>query len=143
MSSVFDVATYILKKKGPMSSMKLQKLCYYAKAWFLVWEDQELFFEKIEAWANGPVIPKLFEIHKGKFTVSLVDFSERSQKLDKNQKASIDKVLEFYGDKSSQWLSDLTHMEEPWRNARHGVPDGEKCNNEITSESMHEYYSSI
>lgn len=32
MANVFDVAKYILEKKGIMSTMKLQKLCYYAQA---------------------------------------------------------------------------------------------------------------
>ncbi|MNN86490.1 hypothetical protein D3C81_2039160 [compost metagenome] len=56
---------------------------------------------------------------------------------------SIDKVLSFYGSKDPQWLSNLTHMEEPWRVARQGVPDGERSDNPITLESMIEYYSSL
>ena len=32
MATVFDVAKYILKKQGKMSTWKLQKLCYYAQA---------------------------------------------------------------------------------------------------------------
>lgn len=40
--SVFDVATYILQKRGDMSCMKLQKLCYYAQAWSLVWDTTKL-----------------------------------------------------------------------------------------------------
>ena len=35
MASVFDVAAYILEKKGEMSTLKLQKLVYYAQAWSL------------------------------------------------------------------------------------------------------------
>ncbi len=40
MVSIFDVATYILKKKGPMTTWKLQKLVYYSQAWSLVWDDK-------------------------------------------------------------------------------------------------------
>ena len=32
MANVFDVAAYILKKHGPMTAMKLQKLVYYSQA---------------------------------------------------------------------------------------------------------------
>lgn len=39
MATVFDTAKYILEKRGAMSTMKLQKLCYYAQAWSLVWYD--------------------------------------------------------------------------------------------------------
>lgn len=60
MANVFDVAKYILEVKGTMSTMKLQKLCYYAQAWSLVWDDKPLFGEEFEAWANGPVCRELF-----------------------------------------------------------------------------------
>ncbi len=52
-------------------------------------------------------------------------------------------VLKHYGDKSPQWLSDLTHMEEPWRTARVGVPEGARSGNEITHASMAEYYGGL
>mgnify|MGYP001247259517 CR=1 FL=1 len=40
MVSVFDVASYILQKQGPMTTMKLQKLVYYCQAWSLVWNEE-------------------------------------------------------------------------------------------------------
>ena len=55
MATVFDAAKFILERKGQMSTMKLQKLCYYAQVWSLVWDDYPLFDEDFEAWANGPV----------------------------------------------------------------------------------------
>jgi uncharacterized phage-associated protein len=66
MVSVHDVAVYILQKRGKMSAMKLQKLVYYARAWHMVWEDAHLFREDIEAWANGPVVRELYNVHRGK-----------------------------------------------------------------------------
>ena len=33
MATVHDVAGYILKKCGPLTVMKLQKLVYYSQAW--------------------------------------------------------------------------------------------------------------
>ena len=73
MANIFDTAKYILEKRGKMSTMKLQKLCYYAQAWSLVWDDSELFPEDFEAWANGPVCKKLFDITKGIFSVTAED----------------------------------------------------------------------
>lgn len=54
MANVFDVAKYILVQRGEMSTMKLQKLCYYCQAWSLVWDDKPLFEEEFQAWANVP-----------------------------------------------------------------------------------------
>lgn len=53
MATVLDVASYILEKQGGTTAMKLQKLCYYSKAWHLVWEERPLFTNRIEAWVNG------------------------------------------------------------------------------------------
>lgn len=143
MANVFDVATYILEQNGSMSAMKLQKLCYYAKAWYLVWAEKEMFPERIEAWANGPVVPELFRAHQGMFRISPEGLRGNSEALTADQKDALDKVLAFYGDKDPQWLSDLTHMEDPWRVARHGIPDGVRSDREIANETMAEYYGSL
>ena len=44
MLTVFDVASYILKKSGKMTTMKLQKLIYYSQAWALVWYEKRFNF---------------------------------------------------------------------------------------------------
>lgn len=145
MATVFDVALYILtqspQKKIP--SMKLQKLVYYCQAWSLVWDDKPIFRNKIEAWANGPVIPSLYKEHRLLFEVKTQNIKGDVSKLTACQKETIDAILDFYGDKSSQWLSDLTHMESPWQEAREGLSDRERGSREITTASMAEYYSSL
>lgn len=144
MASVFAVAKYILVKRGSMSAMKLQKLVYYSQAWNLVWNETPLFNEEIEAWKNGPVVRALYEAHKGKFAVSQDDFAEiKTSPLTAGERKAVDGVMAFYGDKTAQWLSDLTHMEAPWVDARAGTPDGENCDKVISHASMHEYYASI
>jgi uncharacterized phage-associated protein len=142
MASVLDVAGYILGKQGSMTAWKLQKLVYYSQAWSLVWDEQPLFQEKIRAWANGPAIRELHDLHKGQFEVQSLGIGDPS-KLTDAEKETIDAVLEAYGDKSAQWLSDLTHMEEPWRVTRKRLPPGRACDREITHECMHRYYSSL
>ena len=138
-----DVADYILKKHGAMSAMKLQKLVYYAQAWHLVWEDKELFPEEIQAWANGPVVPCLYSLHQGMFSLEPGFFKGDVKHIPATSKDVIDRVLKFYGDKDAQWLSDLTHMEQPWKTARVGLAEGERGSSVISTESMAEYYSSI
>lgn len=123
--------------------MKLQKLVYYSQAWHLVWEDKPLFSEIIEAWANGPVVPVLYKIHKGHFSLGPKFFGGDIENLSEKNKSVIDRVLTFYADKDSQWLSELTHLEEPWKLARQGLSDGERGDRPITLESMSEYYGRI
>jgi uncharacterized phage-associated protein len=125
MASVYDVASYILEKCGTTTAMKLQKLVYYSQAWSLVWDEEPLFDEEIQAWANGPVSPDLYDLHRGQFKVSAISGGD-SSKLTKIQKETIEKVLDFYGEKTSQWLSDLTHQEDPWLDARKGLIPGQR-----------------
>ena len=140
---VIDVADYILEKNGAMSAMKLQKLVYYAQAWHLVWEDKELFSEEIQAWANGPVVPHLYTLHQGIFSLEPKFFKGNLAAISSESQDVIERVLGFYGDKDAQWLSDLTHMEDPWKKARVGLTDGERGSRVISNASMSEYYSSL
>jgi uncharacterized phage-associated protein len=142
MASALDVAKYILREAGSMTAMKLQKLVYYSQAWSLVWDDAAMFNERIEAWANGPVVRKLYNAHRGEFKISSLG-EGRISDLSVDNRETIDAVLEHYGDKSAQWLSDLTHLEAPWLDARDGLSAGASSSRIITHASMAEYYSAL
>jgi uncharacterized phage-associated protein len=144
MPSVNDVARYILQKKGSMSTWKLQKLVYYSQAWHYVWEDECLFAEPIEAWADGPVCPSLYREHKGMYTIGPSSFKQGSvANITQAQRDSITAVLDFYGDKSGHWLSELTHSEAPWRQARVGLGRTERGKKRIRVEAMGRYYAEL
>lgn len=140
---VADVAAYILDRAGAMSAMKLQKLVYYSQAWSLVWDERPLFEEPVQAWINGPVVPALYDLHRGRFQLRPGDIRGNADTLDPAARETIDGVLKFYGDKTAQWLSDLSHSEAPWLQARQGLSEVERGGNEITPAAMHEYYSGI
>lgn len=142
MATAHDVAAYILSKRRPLSAMKLQKLVYYSQAWSLVWDKRPLFGEPIEAWANGPVVRDLYECHRGQFEVRSWPWGH-PEHLDSTARSTVDAVLDFYGEKSAHWLSDLTHRERPWRAARAGLPEGSRSDAVITPESMLEYYGGL
>jgi len=142
MANVFDVAQYILHKQGPMTTMKLQKLVYYSQAWALVWDEKPLFPEQIQAWASGPVVPELYNVHRGQFEIDSLPVGEQKN-LKRYEKETIDAVLSYYGGKKAQWLSDLSHLEDPWKQARKGKKAGQNCTREISHSSIVEYYSSL
>ncbi len=142
MATVHDVASYIVNKQGAMSAMKLQKLCYYAQAWSLVFDDAALFSQKIRAWANGPVVRELFEVHRGKYTVDAWPRGDSSH-LSPAQRATIDAVLDAYGGRSGQQLSVMTHRERPWIEARDGLSATERSSKEISLATMADYYGAL
>ena len=141
-TACLDVAAYVLRRLGPMSAMKLQKLVYYSQAWSLVWDEEPLFSEPVEAWANGPVVRRLFNHHRGHFRVDRLP-AGNPRSLDDRERETVDAVLDFYGKMSAQELIDLSHSEKPWRDAREGLALTERGNRKISQEAMAEYYSSL
>jgi hypothetical protein len=72
----------------------------------LVWDDQPLFPEPIEAWDKGPVVPELWE---------------------------------RCASRSGAWLSELTHREPPWIEARARTPGAR--NPIITQGAMRAFFA--
>lgn len=153
MARVFDVAASILQvgtKAGPMSGWKLQKLVYYSQAWHLVWVEAPLFEEKIEAWANGPVVESLYQLHRGMYAIlRLKDKAGETvgdpSALSDSEHETVNIVVQDYGIHDGHWLSELTHLEAPWKlaRARAGCRPGDRCNEEIRIEDMEQYYGGL
>ena len=147
--TVHDAAKYIMDHLAPdpdgdrVTSWKLQKLVYYCQAWSLVWDERALFPETIEAWADGPVCPELYKQHKGKFSLHAGDIYGNPAAFDKDATETIDAVLDYYGDKTGRYLSDLSHMERPWIEARGDTPSGMRSSATISLQTMADYYGGL
>jgi uncharacterized phage-associated protein len=146
MAHILNVARHISNRTPGLTAMKLQKLVYYSQAWSLVWDEAPLFEDRIEAWANGPVVSALYFHHRGQFQVNEGMFAyQPDMPLTEIQVDTVNRVIDFYAPQTAQWLSDLTHMEDPWVNAREreGLADGQRGDPEITMADMAEYYSGL
>ena len=144
MASVFDVAECVLAQTGYVSTMKLQKLVFYSQAYALVATGQPLFGEDFEAWVNGPVCPSLFKAHRGLFVIGPEDLAAYGSVdgIDALQRSLIGHVLHWLGGFDGNELSQFTHKEAPWLEARKGCGPVDRCNAVITKESMRTYYGS-
>ena len=142
MASADDVAAAILEVTGRVDTFKLQKLVYYCQAWHLVWEGEPLFSEPIQAWAGGPVVATLYERHRGRYSVSEWPEGD-SNNLAISERRTVSSVVNAYKKLSGRQLSQLTHGEEPWLQARGGLGPGVRGSSVIEPESMQEYYSGI
>jgi uncharacterized phage-associated protein len=142
MTSVHDVAAYILREQGSMTTMKLQKLCYYSQGWSLAWDGVPLFPERFQAWANGPVCRELYDRHRGRFQIG--DWPAGNPGgLDAEQRETVNVVLQAYGHLSGQQLSDKTHSERPWLETRRDLPAGAGSSSEIPLELMQDYFGGL
>ena len=139
-----ELAKYVIVKmaeKGKkINHLKLQKLLYYVQAWHLVYTNEPLISENFEAWLHGPVVRKVWDYYK-KYSVMFDDLpceEVDNIELTEEQKEIIDDVLDEYGDKTGYYLECLTHVEQPWKEARQ---QGE--NTPISLSTMIEYYSRL
>ena len=72
-----------------------------------------------------------------------MDFCRKPCDLDPNEKAVVDHVVNAIGSLSGSELSQLSHSEKPWLDARKDLNPGERSNRQITDEAIQSYYSSI
>lgn len=135
---VEDIANFFLTKEG-ITNKKLQKLCYYAQAWYYALYNQELFTEKIEAWVHGPVIPELYNKYAN-MGYNEIKKNNQIPEMDDNTKKFLDQIWNIYGELDGDQLEALTHREDPWINARHGLDPKTPSNNIISLEDMGRYY---
>lgn len=145
MAHVNDVAAYILDKIGPMTAMKLQKLCYYSYGYHLAWESRPLFPERFQAWANGPVSPALYAKHRGRFELASGDIKGDPGALDAGEIESIDLVLKGLGGLSAHDLSTMTHNELPWAAARQRarVAPLDRSTEELSDADIEEFFGAL
>jgi len=142
MPSVNDVAAAILEETGPIDTFKLQKLVYYSQAWHLVWNDEPLFAEPIEAWAGGPVVRSLYDGHRGSYAVSGWKWGDPTR-LSKSERETVRIIVRTYGRLSGRQLSTLTHSESPWRTARGELGPGDRGNRVIDLDEIKDYYAAL
>lgn len=158
MYDVLDVSRYIINycnEKGyPISNLKLQKLLYFVQAYFLVKLPEPCFEEEIVAWALGPVVVEAYKEFKefGSNNIPTVRyyFSKKinnegsvfqpnlilyQSDISENDKTVLKNILNTYGGYPASRLVEITHRQDPWKNAY--VPN---CSNIITKQSIIDFF---
>lgn len=138
MFTVFDIANWFLSKES-MTHKKLQKLCYYAQAWYLALYDEKLIDGDFEAWIHGPVNPYLYYEYKD-YRWNEIRKKRKKPSLDNTTNDFLERVWATYGDCDGHQLEAFTHEETPWINARKGLGPWESSKNIISTEDMKNYY---
>ena len=158
MYHVLDVCRYIINYSNQqgygVSNLKLQKLLYFVQAAFLSMtkKHEPCFFEQIQAWDFGPVVPEAYHEYKqygstniptikSYFEFTSDNFWEFQLKkyddsvIKESDKHLINSVVDMFREYSATDLVNLTHNQSPWRDAY--LP---KQNKIISNESIKEYF---
>ena len=148
-----ELAKYILAKVGDTNHLKLQKLVYYVEAYHLAYFGKSIICDEFEAWLHGPVSRKIWDRLK---PIANVYDNVRLKKLDDRDNLAIvksfkktitaeqveliDDILGEFSKRSAYYLECLTHSEQPWKTARTGYADADKCEETIDKNEMKKFY---
>ena len=122
-----------------MTNKKLQKLCYYAKAWYLALYDRNLISEQFQAWVHGAVQPALYQKYK-QYGFGDIPKFKNIQEIPEEFLSFANEIYASYGHLTGDELEHINHQETPWLEARGDCRPWEKCSNEISEQSMKLFY---
>ena len=118
-----------------MTPLKVQKLLYYAYSWRYSLQKERIFTDKIGAWEYGPVVADVYHELKKYGNYPIDELKTDPELLSSELKDYLNTIWHSYGEYSATKLSNMTHDEEPWKNAR------KSDNKIITDESLAKFYS--
>jgi uncharacterized phage-associated protein len=124
------------KEREGITNLKLQKILYFAQAYYLSKVGKPLFIDNIEAWAYGPVVPNVYIKFRSNKSNAII-FEKDNSSISDDDKEILKKVWRTFGGYSASKLVDITHAHAPWKEAN-------KTTNQIIShKAIKEYYSSL
>jgi len=142
-NAVADFFLSVAKEHGDfLSHLKLQKIVYYADAWYLVNNEEPLINEDFEAWVHGPVVRSLYNRFKEYRWKPITEDVESPQLSDKEREHLIE-IYDVFGSYRAFELEQMTHDEDPWLEARGGIAPDQPCENVINKETMRSFYTSV
>lgn len=139
---IFDLANTFLSIEA-MTHKKLQKLCYYAKAWYLAINDENLIDEQFEAWVHGAVQPSLYRKYRSYGFQLIPMFTGNLSELPEEFLSFSREIYDIYGEFNGDELEKINHQELPWKNARKGLKPWQSSNEIIKEQDMKTYYRSL
>lgn len=129
MPSVFEVAEWFLAHARDVDNKKLQKLAYYAYAWFIALNNDSadeisarLCRARFEAWVHGAVDPDLYAKYKIYGANTIPAAPDNSAIFSPAALDALQQVNEVYGAFNGNQLESICHQEPPWRIARGSLP---------------------
>jgi uncharacterized phage-associated protein len=141
--NALDVAKRLIELSSeygdPVSNLKLQKLLYYAQAWYLAFHGKPLFRDRIEAWVHGPSQPEVYA-HFRSWGVKPIEIPGEQPQLPDKIENHLRDTLEAYGRFSAYDLERLSQSESPWQEARKGLATDEPGNSVMDLKVMSRCY---
>lgn len=137
MERILDVAAYIARQYKTLTGdtldeMKLHKLLYYTQRESFAILDEPAFAGELEGWKYGPVSREIrSEYYNGEILSPTHEISDQAAYIANN-------VILEYGALASWKLSQLSHQDSAWKNARKGLDPNENGSVPLRLEDIRE-----
>ncbi|MDB9312523.1 DUF4065 domain-containing protein [Spirulina sp. CS-785/01] len=137
VAQYFIIRAYEDGREALITNMKIQKLLYYSQCLYLALYDEPLLTEEIQAWRYGPVCPPAYHFYS-KFEAQQLPIpsQENLAEITLEIQEVLEEVWQYFGEYHAYYLSDLTHLEFPWKKARKGLPIHASSTEVISLEDM-------
>ncbi len=141
------VTRYFLRKVNDITPLALQKILYYAQAFFYALFHEELFPDVCQAWIHGPVYPDVYYKYReyGYDPIEQPPFEleDNFSELTIREIELLDAIISAFGCYSGSILEKMTHHEKPWQEARGNLLPTDRSVTEIKKDTIHEYFQQV
>lgn len=143
-NKVQEVAYFFMSlANGDLTNAALNKLIYYAHGFSFHFLKEPLLKQKPKAWTYGPVYGQVWhdydDLVQEDFTFANV---EENSPFSSEEEEFLNAIYDAFGKYSGSVLSEMTHKEAPWKNARKraGVAEGEPCEEPIGLQEIQMFF---
>lgn len=148
--TVVDIAEYFSSFEN-MTHKKLQKLVYYAYAWYIALYNERAdnivnrlcVDTQFEAWVHGPVCRTLYNLCSDNYGMVPKYEGNLNPLITGEIKKFLDDIYKIFGKYTGNDLEYMTHNEMPWQNARDNLPASAPSRKTISESDMFTYYNSL
>lgn len=139
MEKILNVAKFIYDElkntlkytDDEIDEMKIHKLLYFSQRQSYALTNGPLFKEDMEAWKFGPVNRKV----RASF-IKGIGIYDPTEDISPESMYIVKNIILEYGKLNSWELSELTHKETSWKNARLDLKDGENGSKMMSKEDI-------
>lgn len=144
-SELLAIISEVFRVLNEVTPLALQKILYYVQGLYIAKYNVPAFPEHCEAWIHGPVYRNVFKMFR-EFKYSPIEDSRfamlenLADEMPKEKRELVDLVLNTVGIYNGKYLEEITHKEDPWKNARQGCLEDEPSAQKIDLDDMKDYF---
>lgn len=145
-SKLYNVALYLIERLGDVTPLALQKLLYFVQLFSKNYLSQNMFLDDCKAWVHGPVYSDIYDCFSY-YKWNNIDYSEllksREYNLNEKEIKFVNLIIKYFGCYSPKILEKMTHLTDPWLNARKGLEKDNKSIRVIELKDIEDYRNKI